>query len=145
LKARWPRRLTALLLVGALVQPSAGAALVGVFAHYLYAGAHDHDVRLVMDGGHLDVVLSHPEAPSAPGTDAAVPSLARSSADHVFHVSAAEPSAAARRGDVAPPALAVATALPPATAVVSHGVLRPFRLPASHRSDLFLRTVVLRL
>ena len=147
MKTSRARRWVALaVLASSLAQSSAGAlVLAGAAAHALLAGDHFHAFSVVARDGHLDVILSHRPGPAPVADRCRGDAPAMGETDHVFHVSGTDPlTPGARRGEWAPPPLAVAAALALPPAGVPSAAFRSAAASVAHRPDL-LRTVVLRL
>jgi len=128
-------------LVLMLAQLLAGHA--GVFAGALAAGfaGHGHELSLLGDAGHVDVVLHHGDRDDSTGT--AGPDLGAHDGDHVVHFATSD---AVRGGNarVGPPAptLPIAAPMQP-----RESGSRAFREAAAvaDGSAALLRTVVLRI
>lgn len=149
----------ALALTCAAVQVApVSARLAGALSLGLHATAHSHSASLVVDEGHVDVVLSH-EAHEAHeerghgerdprGRTLAVQHRERatssSETDHVFHLVADDATGTAPRPAGLAPTPAVARADAISSASTPQRVL--FRAPGPRsRSSDALRTIVLRL
>jgi hypothetical protein len=91
--ARRSRVLGAVLALACAAQPASGSPLLSsALALGLHVHGHAHAVSMVLDDGHVDLVLSHPHADAA-ADHATEPGLVAWDAghtDHVVHVSAGD-------------------------------------------------------
>jgi hypothetical protein len=145
------RALGALLMLAcAALQPAVGSAvLASALTLALHGSDHAHSLALVVDEGHLDLVLAHDGGGDHPHDHDGAPHSGAPHAspvddDHVFHVAVDEAAGASSRKLSADPAplLAAPVARPAPRAALSF-----YRAPEEPRARGAerIRTVVLRL
>lgn len=106
----------------------------------IFATDHPHALMTVVDGGHLDLVLSH-DTTHPVGDDA--PSLhPKSAEDHVVHIAKDELAAAQKRIAASLPAAPIPPA--PSPAALPRSLRAPSDVPVRAVASFSRRSVVLR-